>query len=204
MTYDAAGQGTTPDYSKMTPEEIRADIERTRVELGGDVDALAEKVSPSAIAQRQTDKVKAAVGSVKDRVMGAAHDAGDSLSSGADSVSGAAGSVKGKAEGNPLAVGLIALGAGLLVASLIPASSAEKQAASKVKDSAQPIVDKVTDAAKEAASELQEPAQQAFASVKETATDAAANVKDAGTSATEDVKDSAREAKHAVQENGQA
>ncbi|MCM6762883.1 DUF3618 domain-containing protein [Rathayibacter sp. ZW T2_19] len=196
MTYDAA--------QNKTADEIRADIERTRGELGTDVDALAEKVSPHAIAQRQTDKVKNAVGSVRDRVMGSVHDATDSVSGAGDSVKGAAGSVKGKAEGNPLAVGLIALGAGLLVASLIPASSAEKQAASKVKESAQPVVDKVTDAAKEAASELQEPAKQAFASVKETATDAAANVKDAGTSATEDVKDSAREAKHAVQENGQA
>ncbi|KQQ06252.1 MULTISPECIES: DUF3618 domain-containing protein [unclassified Rathayibacter] len=193
MTYDSA----STDYSNKTPEEIRAEIERTRLELGGDVDALAEKVSPSAIAQRQTDKVKSAVGSVRDRVMGAAHDAGDS-------VSGGAGSVKGKAEGNPLAVGLIALGAGMLIASLIPASTAEKQAASKVKETAQPVVDKVTEAAKDVAGELREPAQQAFASVKETATDAAQNVKEAGASATDDVKDSAREAKHAVQENGQA
>ncbi|PPF53493.1 hypothetical protein C5C55_13670 [Rathayibacter sp. AY1C2] len=190
MTYDA-GQN-------KTPEEIRADIERTRLELGGDVDALAEKVSPSAIAQRQTDKVKSAVGSVRDRVMGSAHDASDSLSSGAGSAK-----AKAKAKGNPFAVGLIALGAGLLVASLIPASSKEKEAASRVKEQAQPVVDKVTDAAKEAASELREPAQQAFASVKETATDAAQNVKEAGTSATDDVKDSAREAKHAVQEDVQ-
>ena len=178
------------------PDTIRAEIEATRRWTAEDVDALAEKVSPSAIAQRQTDKVKSAVGSVRDRVMGSAHDASDSLSSGA-------GSAKAKAEGNPFAVGLIALGAGLLVASLIPASSKEKEAASRVKEQAQPVVDKVTDAAKEAASELREPAQQAFASVKETATDAAQNVKEAGTSATDDVKDSAREAKHAVQEDVQ-
>ncbi|NRG42034.1 DUF3618 domain-containing protein [Rathayibacter sp. VKM Ac-2835] len=186
MTYDA-GQN-------KTPEEIRADIERTRLELGGDVDALAEKVSPSAIVDRQTDKVKAAVGSVRDRVMGSAHDAGDSLS-------GTAGSVKSEANGNPFAVGLMAFGAGLLIASLIPASDAEKDAAGKVKEQAQPVVDSVTGAAKDVASELREPAQQAFASVKDTATDAAQNVKEAGGSAAEDVKDSAREAKHAVQEN---
>ena len=29
------------------PDEIRADIERTRQELGRDVDALAEKVNPT-------------------------------------------------------------------------------------------------------------------------------------------------------------
>ncbi|KZX21443.1 DUF3618 domain-containing protein [Rathayibacter tanaceti] len=189
MTYDA-GQN-------KTPEEIRADIERTRSELGGDVDALAEKVSPSAIAQRQTDKVKSAVGSVRDRVMGSAHDASDSLSSGA-------GSAKSTAEGNPFAVGLIAFGAGLLVASLIPATSGEKEAASRVKEQVQPVVDTVTDAAKEAAGELREPAQQAFAAVKDSATDAAQNVKEAGSSAAGEVQDSAREAKHAVQEDAQS
>src|SRR3712207_2122474 len=60
------------------PDQIREDIERTRRELGTDVDALAEKVSPSSIAHRQTEKVKGAVGgavnSVKERVMGVADD----------------------------------------------------------------------------------------------------------------------------------
>ena len=41
-----------------SPDAIRADIEQTRRELGSDVDALADKVSPSKIVDRQTDKVK--------------------------------------------------------------------------------------------------------------------------------------------------
>ena len=32
-----------------SPDEIRANIERTRSELGSDVDALADKVNPSKI-----------------------------------------------------------------------------------------------------------------------------------------------------------
>ena len=59
------------------PDEIRADIERTRAELGQDVDALADKVTPSKIAERQTRKVRRALTSVKDRVMGVASDIGD-------------------------------------------------------------------------------------------------------------------------------
>ena len=62
-----------------SPEAIRADIEQTRRELGSDVDALADKVSPSKIVDRQTDKVKQAFGSVRDRVMGAADDAGSAV-----------------------------------------------------------------------------------------------------------------------------
>jgi hypothetical protein len=40
------------------PDEIRADIERTRAALSDDVDDLAESVKPKNVAQRQVDKVK--------------------------------------------------------------------------------------------------------------------------------------------------
>ncbi len=38
-----------------SPEAIRADIERTRAELGLDVDALADKVNPSKVVDRQAN-----------------------------------------------------------------------------------------------------------------------------------------------------
>src|SRR5687768_333929 len=101
-----------------SPDAIRADIEQTRNELGADVDALADKVTPSKIVDRQVDKVKGGFRSVRERVMGAADDAGSGVGDVKDKVIS-------KAEGNPLAVGLIAFGAGLLVASLIPASAKE-------------------------------------------------------------------------------
>ena len=59
-------------------DQIREDIERTRAELGQDVDALADKVNPGKAAQRQGRKVRRALTSVKDRVMGVAGDVGDS------------------------------------------------------------------------------------------------------------------------------
>ena len=137
-----------------SPDEIRADIEQTRRELGSDVDALADKVSPSKIVDRQTDKVKNAFGSVRERVMGAADDAGSPVSdAGRTASSTSKDRVVAKAEGNPLAVGLIAFGVGLLVASLIPASAKEKEVAAEVKDQAQPLVDEVTDVAKEIGAE---------------------------------------------------
>jgi hypothetical protein len=56
------------------PDEIRADIERTRATLSNDVDELAESVKPQSVARRQVEKVKDAVGSVKERVMGSDDD----------------------------------------------------------------------------------------------------------------------------------
>ena len=120
-----------------SPDAIRADIEQTRRELGSDVDALADKVSPSKIVDRQADKVKQAFGSVRDRVMGAADDAGIGAVATPDATVGdVKDRVVAKAEGNPLAVGLIAFGAGLLLASLIPASTKEKELAADVKEQA--------------------------------------------------------------------
>ena len=150
-----------------SPEAIRADIEQTRRELGSDVDALADKVSPSKIVDRQTDKVKQAFGSVRERVMGAADDAGSAVSDAGGAVVDVKDRVVAKAEGNPIAVGLIAFGAGLLLASLIPASTKEKEIAADVKEQAQPLVDTVTDAAKEVGEHLKEPAQEAAAAVKD-------------------------------------
>ena len=62
------------------PDQIRHEIESTRAELSGDVNALADSVRPSTVARRQVDKVRDGVttvkNSVKDSVMGTADDAG--------------------------------------------------------------------------------------------------------------------------------
>jgi hypothetical protein len=56
------------------PDEIRADIERTRAALSNDVDELADAVKPQNVARRQVDKVKDAAVGLKDRVMGSDDD----------------------------------------------------------------------------------------------------------------------------------
>ena len=186
-----------------TPDEIRAEIEQTRGTLGSDVDALADKVSPSSIAHRQTEKVKSRFQGVRDSVMGAADSARSSASG---SASGATDQAKDaaqrgveKAKGNPLAVGLIAFGVGALVASLIPASDAEQELAATAKDKAGPAVDAAEGAAKDVAQNLKEPAQEAFSSVADTAQEAAGTVKSDAQSAVGDVKDSAQQSKDTVQ-----
>ncbi|MGS0685812.1 DUF3618 domain-containing protein [Nakamurella sp. GG22] len=187
------------------PEQIRREIERTRTDLSENVNALGEKVNPSSIARRQTDRVRGAAVSVKESIMGSASDAGDAghraVGVVSDTISDAPSTVASKAKGNPLAAGLIAFGAGLLVSSLIPASQKEQEAAQAIKDQAEPVVSKLTDAAKEVASNLQEPAQQAVEEVKSTATDAAQTVKEEGTSAAQDVKGQAADSKDRVQQS---
>lgn len=191
------------------PDAIRADIEETRRRLGSNVDAVADKVTPSHIVQRQTDKVRDAVFGVKDKVMGAADQMTDKVQSGTGTAAdgmGRAGSaagdaphkLAGKAQGNPMAAGLIAFGAGLLAASLIPASEKERVAADNLKTAAEPLTTQVADAAKDVAQGLREPAREAMENVKTTAAEAAQNVQQESQSAAGDVKDKAADAKDNV------
>lgn len=178
------------------PDEIRREIETTRGRLSSDVNALTETVSPSNVARRQADKVAGVATSVKDRVMGTAEDLRSSGSDAATSVGQAPGAAADKArsktQGNPLAAGLIALGAGWLVGSMLPASEKEKQAAVSLKEKAQPLVEEAKNVAQDTAQELKEPAQQAAQSIKDTATEATDTVARESKSAAEDVKSQAQ------------
>lgn len=193
------------------PDAIRADIEATRARLGTNVDAVADKVTPSNIVQRQGDKVKDAVFGVKEKVMGTAEHATDRVHSG----TGSAGShlsdagsaigdtprqVRAKTQGNPLAAGLIAFGAGMLFSSLIPASEKEREAADALKTKAEPLTTELTEAAKDIAEGLKAPAQEAMENVKATAAAATDHVKAEGQGAVDDVKYRAADAKDNVQQ----
>ena len=190
--------------TSQDPDRIRADIERTRRNLSADVDTLAREANPTTIAKRKVGRMTSAVGGVRDRVMGSAQDAGSSLadaqSSAADAAQSAPRAVRRHTQGNPLAAGLIAFGAGLLVASMLPASKREQEAALAVKEKAEPLTQELTDVAKDAAQNLKEPAQNATQAVKETVTEAADTVKAEGTSAAQDVQGRAADAKDTVRE----
>lgn len=187
------------------PDQIRADIERTRSELSSDVDALTDKVSPSRIAERQTDKVKNAVSSVKDKVMGVSDDTraatSDAAQAAGDKLADAPGAIKERAAGNPLAAGLIAFGAGLLAASLIPSSRKEQDLVTQAKDS--DVVARVTEEAKsvaqEVGDELKQPAMDAAEAVKGTATQGAQEVRDSAAAGADEVRSTGQ---HAAQNVG--
>ena len=177
------------------PDAIRAEIDRTRGRLSEDVDVLTESVRPSSVAKRTAQRASTKAGRLKETVMGTAHDTVDSgsgLAHGAvDTVKEAPDLARRQARGNPLAAGAVALAAGWLVGSLLPASSKERELATTVKEQAQPLVDEATSVAKETAGNLKEPAQQAVDSVKETAREGAQHVRDDGSSAVQDVKEAA-------------
>ena len=211
------------------PDEIRADIEGTRATLSNDVDDLAESVKPKSVAGRQVDKVKDAVGSVKDHVMGSdegdsgalgtvtdkgsaakeavtdkAYTARDTVSEKAseagEAVREAPATVKRKAQGNPIAAGLIAFGLGMLVSSLISSSEKERQAVSQLQENLEPMKEKATEVARDMGESLKPAAQDAAESVKSTAQEGVESVRQEGQSAAQDVRDQTQQSKETVQQ----
>jgi len=213
------------------PDEIRADIERTRAALSDDVDDLAESVNPKNVAQRQVDKVKEAASNVKDRVMGSdddeysgstvggvsdkayaakdavadkAYAAKDTVSERASEAGEAARQtprrIRRKAQGNPLAAGVIAFGLGMLVSSLIPSTEKEREAVSQLQENLEPLKEKAAEVAKDVGESLKPAAQEAAESVRETAQEGVENLKQEGQSAAQDVKDQAQASKETVQQ----
>lgn len=199
------------------PDEIRADIERTRAALSDDVDDLAESVKPKNVAGRQVGKVKEAAGNLKDRVMGpddddysgsavgdkgyAARDTvGEKASEAREAVRQAPRRMRRRAQGNPLAAGVIAFGLGMLVSSLIPSTEREREAVSQLQENLEPVKEKATEVAKDIGENLKPAAQEAAESVRTTAQESAENVKQEGQSAAADVKDQTQASKETVQQ----
>jgi hypothetical protein len=205
------------------PDEIRGSIEQTQRELSADVDALTGKLSPPQIIHRRVERTRTAMSTMKEKVMGkashassaASDTAGSAVSSARDTLasagSTAAGTVTSAPEaarrgtqGNPIAAGLIAFGAGWLLSSLFPATDPEQQAASQVKDFAvekgRPVAQQLGQAGSEAAEQLKESAQEKAQSVKETAAEATTTVTSEARSSAGDVTGRAQEAKDKVTE----
>ena len=196
------------------PDQIRQDIEMTRGRLSDDVDVLTETVRPSNVARRQADKVTGKAAAIKERIMGTADDLqgqggdavsqlGDKASELGDKASQMPQMARQQTQGNPLAAGLVALGAGWLVGSLLPSSQRERQATGQLKDKAQPMVEEAKSVAQETAQDLKQPAQEAVDAVKQSATESAQTVKEEGRSTAQDVRASASDAAETVKESRQ-
>ncbi|HEU4514344.1 MAG TPA: DUF3618 domain-containing protein [Nocardioidaceae bacterium] len=205
---------------QATEEQLTRDIEARRAELSRDLDALTDKVSPAQMVERRKQATRSRFRSMRERVMGSAHDTRHSVSSAGGSATGAVssatdsvtsgaqsavGTIEQKTEGNPLAAGLIAFGAGWLVSSLLPASEKEAQAAQQLVERAKesPVMDEAKSVGQEMGQNLKESATQAAQQVKSTAQDSAETVKQEGQSSAETVKQEGQSRAQNVQQDVQ-
>jgi len=205
-----------------TPDQLRQGIEQTRAELTHDVDRLVDRTSPGRIVNRRVDRARGGLRRMKDKVMGVADEytPGDgpggtvdvvrdqsrqvaestqhAAQQTAEAVKAAPDAIKRQTQGSPLAAGLIAFGAGLIAASLAPATKVEKRAAVQVREQTQDLVEPLrqtaTEVAKDVGGDLRDSAQQAVEQVKGTATEAAQDVRETAQSSAADAKSGVRQA----------
>jgi uncharacterized protein YjbJ (UPF0337 family) len=214
------------------PNQIRPDIERTQDKLASDVTALAEKTNPRRIAKQPVNKARSAYRGAVDKIMGTVRPAAETTSAKAQSAahlasdlvsetaSTAGETVKAaphkageaamsiphmareRTEGSPLAAGMIAFGAGMLISALLPRSEQEQHAAGRMKGMASQYSGKVKQEARGVAQHLgedmREPAMGAAKSVMSTAGEAAGKVKDESLHTAKGAKEQAQHARQNI------
>ena len=146
------------------PNAIRADIERTRVEMGDTVDALGYKAD---VKSRTKDKIS----DTKDRITGKVSD----VAPDGRQVKRAA----GVAQENPLGLALGGVAVGVIAGLLVPSSRVEDEKIG-------PVADQVKD-------QIKETGQEAVERGKEVAQQAAETAKEAGREHAEELRDSAQD-----------
>jgi hypothetical protein len=184
---------------------LRRDVDDTRAHLARNVDLLADRVVPGRVARRKIDATQSRLSGIKERVMGTAHNGGSAVADSAHGVSDQAGQAAGRVggavsdtasnvgdaarqtperikrqtQGSPLAAGVIAFGAGMLAAALLPTTKAEEHIGGQLREHADELVEPAKQTALQAAhevrDELREPAVEAVQAVKDTATESAQN-----------------------------
>jgi hypothetical protein len=213
----------------QSAEQVRADIERTREDLGQDLDAIGNKISPRQAVRRRTDRVRNKLTIMRERVMGSAESAtsvvssegssvagsvrdaaSDVASSVADAASGAADTVrhapdlvKRQTEGNPMAVGLIAFGLGALAGTILPSTQTEKSMAPQLRERVvEPMKETASQAAHEVGQDLRGSAGEAAERVKQTAQEGAQRLSEETRHGVEDVKSEVQRGAGEVRSDG--
>jgi ElaB/YqjD/DUF883 family membrane-anchored ribosome-binding protein len=192
----------------QSADQLRREIEGTRGELGGTLDAIGDRLSPGRMVERRKNRVMSGLHDVRDRVMGTASDTGSAVGHAVSDVAGGVADAAGGAvdtlkdtpdtmrrqtHGNPLAAGAIAVGVGVLLASMFPATDKERRAAGQLMDKAEPLKDELKQAGQEMTEHLKEPAREAVQQVKGAASESAEAVSQTAKEAVGATSDSARE-----------
>jgi hypothetical protein len=98
-----------------------------------------------------------------------------------------------RTEGAPLAVGLVAFGAGLVAAAMFPATRREQQLAQQAQPAVERAAAEIAPAAKQVAEEVRPAAEGAVSDLKDEAKQAASKVGEQTKEAASDVKEEAKQ-----------
>jgi hypothetical protein len=189
-------------------DQLRHDIDRRREAIGRTVNQIENRVHPGHVMGRRQDRVRRRLTDWKDTVFGndepdypgawygyKSDDESSLADHGRNQVHAVADTAREmprrarrQAQGNPVAAGVIALGAGWLVGSLLPESRQERRLARRVEPELAGALSTARDEAKGVAQEMQDTARDAAEQVEDRGREAAQRVKDHGEETARDLK----------------
>jgi hypothetical protein len=173
-------------------EQLTSDIRATRERMDTTLDEARDHLDPHRAWERREPRLRSKLQDMTNTVMGVADDTAHRAGGGATAVKDrfAQGT-----EGNPLAAGLVAFGAGLLAGSLLPSSRMEQHAVAEVQQRVEePARQAVTESAREIRDRVGEEANQGMEHTQRSAAEARQNVADKASSAADHVRDEAASA----------
>jgi hypothetical protein len=207
------GQTLEELTDRVAPAKV---VARAKENVAEKVEEVKDKVNPARVARRQSDKLRDGFRSLMgfSQTSSAATSGGNSGQPGSD-IAGRAGdaaqsalgtiqaaphAARRRAEGNPMAAGLLTFAAGFLLASILPPTERERQLAENLQKGMKPIADEAAETGKHIAQELGQSAQQSLEEVKKAATAATERVRTEAEGKVEDLKEEAAAAASDIKE----
>ena len=182
---------------QMSTEELRRDIASQRQDIGRDLEAIGDRLSPGRMVDRSRERTRRRVTTWRDRLMGKVEDTrhrvGDAMPSpGQGSDTSPSEMVEERVEGSPLVAGRVAFGVGFIAGSIIPPSRRERDLARSVETQVQQLAQGAAETAREAGEHLAPKVQEEAQAVKEEASQAASQVAGQAKSEMSSAKDEVR------------
>ncbi|MFE2757482.1 DUF3618 domain-containing protein [Actinosynnema sp. NPDC059335] len=183
-------------------DRVRHRMSTVKERVMGTVPETASTLQDRAAGMASTvgGQAQDAASTVGDKAQQAASAVGGKAQEAAHAVQNAPEQARQQARGNPLAAGLIAFGAGALIATLIPATRAEQDAVRQLGERAGGAVEPVKEALAESAQKLKE---EAGTMVGEAADQVKNVAREASQTTAEQAKGSAQEVGQHARESGQ-
>jgi hypothetical protein len=185
-----------------TENELRRQAGEQRHEMGDTLEAIGDRLSPERVIERRKAVVGQRFRRVKDTVMGSPEyqepmtqqvreRTGGMMQSATEAVRSAPSTLADQARGNPIAVGVVAFGAGLLLATVMPKSETESRLMEEAQPQVQSAMSELKEAGRDITSDAQEHARAAGEELKGAGSEAASHVKDQAQASADEVKGTA-------------
>lgn len=183
---------TTFNSEPESAEALRQEISVQRDALGRDLEALGDHMSPGRMVERRRAAVRQRVRGVSDRLMGTAESAGNRLGSAGERLGAAPDAARETVQGNPLAMGLISFGVGLVAASVAPSTRTERDLAARAEPALERAAEAAGSIARDEVEQLKPEVRASVEQVKEDAREAAQEVKGHAQGAAQEVREQQR------------